>query len=183
MRDSARSRHQVHSLSENSHPLSHTGSSFKTSAPEVLAHTSAISATSVQLSDPPFPMGPKPSQDTVAFNSAGQRHIDLCDSASEMVVVSSDPPSSQGEMRDQQFSEDSPLLPSEQQLANHRRRPSSDSVPTFTWPVLPSLDHLPTDSTGASQIIVSPGATVDVRVFDWRSTPNPLAETSLSTST
>jgi hypothetical protein len=104
----------------------------------------------------------------------------------EMAVVSPDPPVSQGEMRDQQISEGSPLVPSERQLspsADHRWHPSPGSVPTFAWPVPPSLDHPPTDSTGASQITVSPGAPVDLSVFDWNSIPNPLVETTILMST
>lgn len=183
VRDSTQPLHQNQPRSEDMHPSSNPSSSFKRSVTEALAHTSTIPATSVQLSDPPFLVGSKPISGTIVFNSAGQRHTDLYDSTSEMVAVSSDPPSSQGEIRDQQLSEGSPLLPSEQQFANHRRHPSPDSVPSFVWPVLPSLGHPPTDSTRASQIIVSPGTPVDIRVFDWRSTPNPLAETSISMST
>jgi hypothetical protein len=168
------------------HPLSNTGSSFKESATEVLTHTPAIPATSVQLSDPSFPVGSTPSPDTLAFNPTGQRQTDLYGSAWEMAVVSPDPPVSQGEMRDQQISEGSPLVPFEQQLspsANHGWCPSPGSVPTFAWPIPPSLDHPPIDSTGASQITVSPCAPVDLSVFDWNSIPNPLVETTMPMST
>jgi len=186
VRDSARSLHQVHPHSESVHPLSNTGSSFNRSVTETLTHTSAIPITSVQLSDPSFPMGPKPSPDSLAVNSTGQRQTDVYDSASEMVAVSPDLVVSQSKMRNQQIPEGSPLVPSERQLspsANHGRHPSPGSVPNFVWPVPPSLDHPPTDSIGASQITASPGAPVDLSVFDWNSIPNPLVETTIPTST
>ncbi|KAI9460540.1 hypothetical protein BJY52DRAFT_1415748 [Lactarius psammicola] len=176
----ARSLHQVHPHSESMHPLSNTGSSFKKSPTEALTHTSAISVTSVQLSDPSFPVDSKPSPESFASNSTGQKQTDFYGSTSETVVASPDPPVSLGEMRNQQISEGPPLVPSERQFSpsiNHRRHSSPDSVPTFAWPVPPSLDYPPTDSAGASQLTVSPGAPVGLSIFDWNSIPNPLIET------
>ncbi|KAH9049374.1 hypothetical protein EDB84DRAFT_1654326 [Lactarius hengduanensis] len=180
----AQSLHQVYLHSESMHPLSNTNTSFKKSATEALTHTSAIPVTSVQLSDSSFPMGSKPPPDSLAFNSTEQEQTDLYASASEMVVASSDPPISQGEMRNQQISDGS-LVPSERQLGssvNHRRHPSPGSIPTFAWPFPPSLNYHPTDSLETSQITVSPGAPVDLSVFDWSSIPNPLAETTVLTN-
>ncbi|KAN0133216.1 hypothetical protein V8E53_008940 [Lactarius tabidus] len=176
------SLYQNHLRSESMHPSSNTGSFFKKSTTGALVHTSAIPATSVQLSDPSISVGSELSPGS-SFNSTGQRQTDLYDCASEMVVVSSDPPASQVEMRDQQISEGSPLVPSERQPSpspDHRRHPSPGSDPTFTWLVSPSLDHPLTDTTQASQITVSPGAPVDLRVFDWNSISNPPAETTIS---
>jgi hypothetical protein len=163
------------------HPPSNIDSSKKGTT-EALAHTSANPATSVQLSDTSFSVCSKPSPDSLAFNSIGQM---LCGSALETVVVSPDPPISRGKIHNQQISGDS-LVPFERRLgppANHIRHPSPSLVPTFAWPVPPSLDQPLADSTGASQITVSPGAPVDLNVFDWNSIPNPLVETTISMST
>ena len=180
MRNSA---HQVHPHSEGMRALSNTGTP-KNNATKALTYTSAIPATFVGLSDSSFPVGS--SSDYLTFNSTGQRQIDLYGEASEMVVVSPHPPVSQGETRNQQIPEGSPQVPSERQLspsANHTRDPSPGSIPTFTWPVPPSLNHPPSDSIGSSHITVSPGAPVDLSVFDWNSIPNPVVETTISTST
>ncbi len=39
------------------------------------------------------------------------------------------------------------------------------------------------NSVGTSHITASPGTLVDLSVFDWNSIPNPLVETTMSTST
>lgn len=134
----------------------------------------------IQPPDPPFP-------DFLAFNStAGQRQTDLSDRTSEMVVVSSDLPASHDKTRSQQTPEGYSQVPSERQLnacANQACDPSLCSVPTFAWPMSLSLDHPLTDSTGDSQITVSPDAPVDLSVFDWKSIPNPLVENPISMST
>ena len=167
------------------HPLSKTGSSCQDSPTEALTHISAIPVTSVQLSGSSFPMGSKPSPDSLAFNSTGRRQADLYDSASEMVVVSSYPPASQDKIRNQQIPERSPQVPSERQLnppTNYTRDPCLGSVPSSAWPISPSLDYLQTDPTGVSQITIDPGNPVNLSVFDWNSIPNPLIETTISTS-
>lgn len=172
---SAQSLRQVHPYSE--HP---SDSSIK-----ALTHTSAIPVTSIQPLDPYFPVGSKASPDTFAFNSIGQRQTDLYDSASEKAVISSDLPVSHNRMHQGKL-EDSPQVPSERHLntsANHTWDQSPGSVPTFAWPMLPSLDHPPTDFTGASQITIRPDASVDLGVFDWNSIPNPLVKTPISMST
>ncbi|KAH9065787.1 hypothetical protein EDB87DRAFT_1593169 [Lactarius vividus] len=178
----AQSLHQVHAHSESMHTLSNTCSSSK-SATEALTHTSAVPVTSTQLSDPSFRVGSRPSPDYLALNSIGQRQKDLYDCTSEAAVISTNPPVSQGEMRNQQLSEGSPLVPSERQLspsADYGWPSSPGSVPNLVWPVPPSSNQSPTDYTGVSQITVSPGAPVDLSVFDWSSFPNPLAETTIS---
>jgi hypothetical protein len=179
--DSAKSLHQVYPHSESMHPSSNTGPSFKKGATEALSHTSV---TPVQLSDPSFQLGLKPSQDSLASNPIGQRQTDINDTVSEMVVASSDQPASQVEMCNQQISEGSPLVPSEQQLSpspDHRRHPSPGSVPTFPGPFSLSSDHSPTGEP--SRITVSPGTSIDLSVFDWKSIPNPLVEPSILMST
>lgn len=187
MRDSAKSTHQA-----GVPPLPKTGPSFEKSGSEALANTSAIPVSSVQLSGPSFPVGWKPSPDFLTLYPTEQRQSDICDGASEMVIVSPDLPVSQGETRNQQISECSPPAPFQRlrsPSANHGQHPFSGSVPTFSWLVSPSLGDLHTDSTGAPQIIVNPGTPVDhsvysnVSVFDWKSFPSPLAETTISTST
>jgi hypothetical protein len=181
VRDSALPLHQNHPRSESIRPSSDIGPSFQKSVSETLAHTSPIPITFVQLSDPSSPVGSKPSPDSLAFNVAGTMHTDIYDSALEMVVVSSGPLASQGKMCHQQISESSPLVPSERQLsssANQTRDPGY--VPTLAWPISPFSNHPP---TSASQVTVSPGAPVDLTVFDWNSIPNPLVETTISTST
>lgn len=183
MLDSAQSLHQDHPSSEGMQPSSNTG--IEKCATEALAHTSAIPVTSVQVPGTSLLVG-SPSPGSLAINSTGQRQTDIYDSASEMLVVSSDLPASQGKSRDQQILEGFSLVSSERQLSpstDHRRHPSPCSVPTSTWPISPSSDHPPTDSIGASQIIVSPGAPVDLTVFDWNSIPNPLIENPISMST
>lgn len=149
------------------------GSSSKKCASETFAYTSTIPNMSVQLSDP-----------SLAFNSTRQRQTDVCGSTSEMAVVSPDPPISQDEVRDQQISEASPR-PEQQPRpsTDHRQHPYPSSVSTFSWPVSPPLYIPPTEPTGASQLTVNPGAPVDLSVFDWNSIPNPLLETTISTST
>lgn len=164
------------------HPSS-TSSSFKKSATKATAHTSAFSASSVQLSDSSLPMNSKPSQD---YRFSGQTKTDLYDIASEMVVVSSDLPALRGNMCDQQIPEGSQPIPSERQLspsADHGRHLSPGSVPSIAWPVSPSLDPPPANSTGASQLTISPSTPVDLSVFDWNMIPNPLVETTRLTST
>ncbi|KAI9444848.1 hypothetical protein H4582DRAFT_1911683 [Lactarius indigo] len=171
------SLHRVHLHSQSLYPLSNTNPFLERNATEALIRTSVIPVTSVQLSDSPFPVGSKPSLDTLTFNSTGQGQTDLYDSVSETVVVSPGPPASQGKMRNQRGS---PQVLTEQQLsptANHRWHPSRGSAPAP-----PSLDHLSTDSTGASQITVNLGAPVDLSVFDWNSIPNPMVETTISMS-
>ena len=129
-------------------------------------------------------MSVQPSDPSLALNPTGQRQTDLYESASGM-DTSSDPPASQGNMYDHQFSEDFSPGPSKRLLnpsRNHRQHPFLGSVPTLAWPVLPSLDHRPADSAGASQITVNPGAPVDLSVFDWNSIPNPLVEATMPTS-
>ena len=172
VRGSAQSLRQVHPYSE--HP---SGPSIK-----ALTHTSAIPVTSIQPSEPSFPVVSKASLDSLALNSIGQRQTDLHDSASEKAVISSDLPASHDKMH-QQTPEDSPQVPSEQHLntsANHTWDPS----PTFAWPMSPSLHHPPTDFTGASQLTVRRDASVvDLSVFDWNSIPNPLIKTPISMST
>ena len=150
-------------------------------------HTSAIPVTSIQPSDPSFPVESK--ADYLALNSIGQRQTDLYDSGSEKAVISSDLPTSHNKMH-QQNQEVTPQVPSERHLntsvnytANHTWDQSPGSVPTFAWPMLPSLDHTPTDFTGASQITVRPDASVDLGVFDWNSISNPLVKTPISMST
>ena len=177
MRDSAQSLRPAHPHSESMHPLSNTGTSFKKSATEALTHT---------LPDLSCSVDSKHSQDSLVFSSTEQRQTDLYGSASETVVVSPDPLVSQGQMPNQQVSEASLLVPSDQQLslsANHGWHPSPDSALAFAWPVPPFLDHPPTGSTGASQITVSPGGPVELSIFDWNSIPNPLVESTISTST
>jgi hypothetical protein len=163
MCNSTQSLPRDHSHPAGMHPSSKTGPSKK-SAAEELTHTSAIPVTFIQPTDPSFSVGPKPSPDSLALNSTGQRQTNIYDSASEMVVVSSDPPALQGS-----------LVPSVRlsPSTDHGRHPSPGSVPTFAWPVAPSLDHPPGDST-----TVSLGAPVDLSVFDWNSIPNPLVETA-----
>ncbi|KAH9081698.1 hypothetical protein EDB83DRAFT_2670077 [Lactarius deliciosus] len=168
--------HQIRPRSEGMYPSSSTDSSFKRSATEALTHTSVIPVTSVQLSSPSFPVASKHSPDSLVFNFTEQMQTDFHGTASETVVVSSDPPVSQGKVQ-------IPLVPSERQLssfANHGWPSSPGSVPNLVWPVPPSLNHPPTDYTGASQITASPGAPVDLTVFDWSSFPNPLTETTIS---
>ena len=175
VRCSAQSLRQVHPYSE--HPL---GSSIK-----ALTHTSAIPVTTIQPPDPTFPVRSKASPDSLALNSIGQRQTDLYDSASEKAVIPSDLPVSHDKMRNQKTPEDSPQMPSDRHLntsANHTWGPSPGSVPTFAWPVSPSLDH-PTDFIGASQITVRRDAPVDLGVLDWNSIPNPLVKTPISMST
>ena len=171
MRGRAQSLRQVHPYSE--HP---SGPSIK-----ALTHTSAIPVTSIQPSDPSFPVVSKASPDSLALNSIGQRQTDLYDSASEKAVISSDLLASHDKMH-HQTPEDSPQVPSERHLntsANHTWDPS----PTFAWPMSSSLDHPSTDFTGASQITVRRDASVDLGVFDWNSIPNPLIKTPISMST
>ena len=168
------------------HLSSNSGSSFKKSATKALAHTPAIPVTSVQLSGPSLPVGSQLSPESLAFESTGQRQTDICDCESEMAVVSPDPPVSQGEMRNRQISEGCLCVPSERQpspSANYIRHPSPCSVPTNAWPFSPSLNDSTTDSTGASQSTVSPSTPVDLSVFDWKSIPNPLVETTIPMST
>lgn len=177
VRGSAQSLRQVHPYS--GHPSS---SSIK-----ALTHTSAIPVTYIQPSDPSFPVGSKTSPESIALNSIGQRQTDLYDSISEKAVVSSNLPASHDEMRNQKTSEISPQVPSSEQhlntSANHTWDTSPGSVPTFAWSMSPSLDHPPTDFTGASQIAVRPDASVNLGVFDWNSIPNPLVKTPISMST
>ena len=184
VRDSAQSLHQVHSHSDGIHTSS--GSSKKI-VTEALGHTSAIPVTSVQPPDPLFPLGSKPFSDTLAFNSTtGQRQTDLYDSASEMAVVSRDLPASHDKMCNQQTIEGSPQVPSERHLntsADHTWGPPPSSVPTFAWPMSPSLDHPPAGFTGASQITAKRDAAVDLGVFDCNSIPNPLVKTPIPMST
>ncbi|KAH9044530.1 hypothetical protein EDB85DRAFT_1885022 [Lactarius pseudohatsudake] len=157
----AQSVDRVHPHSASTYPLSNTSSSFKEGA------TEAVSVTSVQLSNPSFPVGPQPSPDPLAFGQCQTNPY------APKTVVSHDPSVPQGKMRNQQISDTSPL--SERQLS---------FVPNFVWPIpIPSLLYLPpADSAGASQITVSPGAPVDLSVFDWNSIPNPLVESSTSTN-
>ena len=158
---------------------------FKKIATEVVAHTSTTPVTSVQPLDPSFPVASKASPDSFAINSIEQRQTDLYGSASEMLVISSDIPASHDKMRNQQTPEGFSQATSELHLyasANHAWDPSPGSVPTFAWPMPPSLDHPPTGFTGASQII-NPDVPVDLSVFDWKSIPNPLVETPISMST
>ena len=87
-------------------------------------------------------------------------------------------------MRDQRISEGSPLVPSEQQLGpspDHRRYPSPGSVPTFPESFSLSSDRSLTGEP--SRITVSPGALVDLSVFDWSSITCPMVETSVPMST
>ena len=191
MRDSAQPPHQA-GHSESVPPLSNTGASFEKSGSEALANTSAIPVSSVQLSGPSFPVGWKPSPDTLTLYPTEQRQSDICDGASEMVIVSPDPPVSQGETCNQQTSECSPPVPFQRLRSpsvSHGQHSFSGSVPTFSWLASPSLGDLHTDSTGAPQITVNPCTPVDrsvfsnVSVFDWKSFPSPLAETTISTST
>lgn len=184
VRDSAQSPSQVHSNSEGVHDILHTGRSSKNSATEASNHLSVVPATSVQLSDPSFPVGSKPSLDPLAFSSTGQGQTDLNGSTSEAVVVSPDFPVSQGQMP--QIPEGFPYVPSERQLSpsmKHGWHPYPSSIRTFAWPVPPSLDHPHTDSPGASQITINPSVPIDLTVFDWNSIPNPLNETTILTST
>jgi hypothetical protein len=179
--DSAQSRHQLHPRSASMLPSSNTGS-FKRSVTEALAHTSVMPVTSAQLSDPSLPVDSKPSPESLTLNSTGQRQTDI----SEMAVVSPGPPVFLGEMRNQQNPEGSLLIPSEQQphpSADHTQHTSLGSVPTFSWPAPPPLAVPPTESTGASQVTVSPGDPIDLSVFDWKSFSNPLVETTISMST
>ena len=161
------------------HPSTSTDSSFQKCTTEALAYTSSISVTS-ELSEPPFPVNSKLSPGSV-FHHTGQGQIDICGSALEM-IVSPDPPVSQSKHNcNQKILEGSPQVPSERQLnlsANHTLDPLPGSVPTFAW-LAPNPD-----STGASQITVSPSpsAPVDLSVFDWNSIPNPLLETTTSMS-
>ncbi|KAH8997343.1 hypothetical protein EDB92DRAFT_1412925, partial [Lactarius akahatsu] len=185
----AQSLRQVHPYLESMRPLSNTGSAVEKSATDVSIHTRVTPVTSVQLSDPSFPVGSKPSPDTLVFDSTGQRQTDYYGDALESVVVSPGPPVSRGGMCNQQISEDSegsPPVPPEQQhfssSTNHRRYPSPGPVPTFAWPVPPSLDHPLTNSTGALPITVSPGAPVGLNVFDWNSIPNPLVKSTIPTN-
>ena len=174
MHSSAQPR-KVHPYSE--HP---SDSSIK-----ALTHTSTISVTSIQPSDPSFPAESKASPDSLALNSVGQRQTVLYDSASEKAVMLSDLPTLHNKMH-QQNPEDTPQVPSERYLntsANHTWDQSRCSVPTFAWPMLPSLDHPLTDFTGASQIIVRSDAPVDLGVCDWNSIPNPLVKPPMSMST
>jgi hypothetical protein len=131
-------------------------------------------------------VGSKPSPDSLALYSIGQSQTDIYGGASEMVLVSPGLPVPQGEIRNDQVSEASPLASSDRlhcPFADNRRHLSLSSVPTFAWPVPPSLDHPPAGSTGTSRITVDPGATVDLSVFDWNSIPNPLVKPTLSMST
>ena len=184
---STQSFRQVRPHSECMHPLSSTKSSFEKSATEALIHAPAIPLTPVRPLDPSFPVGSKPSPDYLTLDSTGPRQTDICGSASEMAVVSSGPPNFQGEMRNQQNSEGSLLVPSEQQshlFADHRQHPSPGYVPTFSWPVLPPSGVPPTDSTGTCEVpVINPGDLVNLSVFDWKSIPNPLVESTISTST
>ncbi|KAH9178761.1 hypothetical protein EDB89DRAFT_2239329 [Lactarius sanguifluus] len=179
----AQSPHQLLPRSESLHPLSNTAPSSKKSATEALTHTSVIPVTSVQLSNPSFPVGSKLSPGSLAFDPTEQMQTDPYGSASEP-VVSHVPSISQGEMRNQQITDGSPPVPPERRFSpsvNHRWYPSPCSAPNVAWPVPASLSP-PTDSIGASQITVSPGAPVDLSVFDWNSIPGPLVETTTSTN-
>ena len=183
MRGSAQSLHQDHPHSKGMYSSS---GSLKKIATEAVVHTSTIPVTSIQLLDASIPVDSKAPPDSVAFTSASQRKTDLFNNASEMAVVSSDLLASHDKIRNQQIPEGSPQATSELQLntsANHIWNPSPGSVPTFAWPISPSIDHPTTASTGASRITVSPGAPVDLSVFDWNSIPNPLVETTISMST
>ena len=94
------------------------------------------------------------------------------------MVVSPDPPVSHGGERNKQIFERSPLVLSERQSSqyvDHGWNPSLGSVP-------PSLDHPPSDSIGSSHITFNPGAPVDLSVFDWNSIPNPVVETTISST-
>lgn len=148
-----------------------------------LTDTSAMPVTSVQLSGSSFSVDPKPSPDPLALNSIGQRQTDICGNA---MILSPDSLVSHSGERNKQISERSPLVLSEGKSSpyvDHGWNSTQGSVPTFTWPVPPSLDHPPSDSTRSSHITVSPSAPVDLSVFDWNSIPNPLVETTISTST
>ena len=167
------------------HPLSSAVSCFQKSTTEGLTHTSATHVAPVQLSGSSFSVGLKSSPSSLALNSTGQGQTYICDNTSKM-VVSPDPPVSHGGERNKQISEHSPLvLPERQsnQYVDHGWNPYLGSVPTFTWPVPPSLDRPPSDSIGSSDITVSSGAPVDLSVFDWKSIPNPVVETTISPST
>lgn len=181
MRDSVQSLQQNHPRLEGIRPSSNPDSVKKITT-EALAHTSANLATSVQLSDPSFSVCSKSSPNSLTLNPTGQM---LSGSTLETVVVLSEPPISQGKNCNQHISEGSPV-PSQRRLspsANHIRHPSPSLVPTFAWPMSPSLDQPLADSTGASQITVSRNAPVDISVFNWNSIPNPLLETTISMST
>lgn len=182
VRGSAQSLHQVHPHSEGMYTSS---GPFKKIATEVVAHTSTIPVTSVQPLGPSSPAASKAPPDSFAVNSVGQRQTDIFDNASEIAVDSFDLSPSHDKMRNQQIPEGSPQVPSEREFnpsTNRIRHPSPSLVPTFAWPVSPSLDQPLADSTGASQITASPGAPVDLSVFDWNSIPNPLLETTISMS-
>lgn len=176
MRDSAQSLHQNRPHLESIRLLSNTG--LSESATEI----PAISVMSVQLSDLSSPVG-SPSSGFLDFHSTGQGQTDLYGGAPS-IAVSPDPLVSQSQLHNQQISEGSVLVPIERQLspsANRRQHTSTGSVPTFAWPVPPSLNH--TDPTGASQITASPGTPVDLSVFDWNSISHPQAETTIPMST